>query len=234
VFYIVFHLYDNMSMGQQPTADKEVLARRLAESAYIEIERKYGEKGVSPKAFHNVFHGREIVKSALLIADEAIKSGKISPEDRFLLIIAGAYHDIEQDLGSGANEIASAAKAEQAMKDSGQFNKQEIEIVKDAILGTTVVFENGIIRQSASGNPLSQMIADADLANLGSPTEVFWDRSEHIFREQYPDGNGMDEFLEFQTGLLTHHTYCTEEAKILFPHQRENLEFNAQMIAERK
>lgn len=108
----------------------------LVSQAFYVIDQKYGPESVSPKRYHNLPHTMGVVEAASDIADEAIANGKISLHATQLIIIAAAYHDIEQDLGSGLNERASADAAIAAMRKTGEFSSDDEQAVSDMIMAT--------------------------------------------------------------------------------------------------
>jgi hypothetical protein len=212
-------------------------AQELADQAYAEIDTKYGTEGRNPKGYHNVAHTRDDVVGGIIeLADLAITSGKITPRDKALLIIIGAFHDIEQDLGSGQNETASARKTRVAMRKTSKFTDDDEDVVDVAIMGTQIRFEGGVMLQSASAEDsfLAQLMADADLSSLGRDTETYWVRSVGLLTELSGDKPTVEDqvaFLESQIRLLQQHEYYTDEARELFPHQKENLEYTEAVLA---
>jgi hypothetical protein len=217
-------------MEKYPTPFERA-AKLLIERAYSEIERKYGEKGLTPKKYHNVQHSKDVVAATEAIADKAIESGKITPKDKILLSIAAAYHDFEQDLGDdAANVEESAMQACWQMEEAGVFSYDDIEQVAHTIFGTVVRHKDGHLLQ-AGGDIFAQILADADLSNLGSDQDRYWDRALSLFAELHPDNRGMEAFMRENHDLLAHHKYFTDEARELFPHQSDNLDFTLAISA---
>ncbi len=97
------------------------------------------------------------------------------------------------------------------------------------ILATTVYFENGTIKQSATEDYLAQIMADADLAHLGRESSLYWERAESLLREIKKTDNPTPEdrsaFIKSQPSFLKNHKFHTEEAKQLFPYKQENIAF---------
>jgi predicted metal-dependent HD superfamily phosphohydrolase len=213
----------------------EMITHTLADQAFKVIEAKYGPNGQNPKSYHNVEHSRDdVVGSLNALADLAIARGRISSRDKALLIIGGAFHDIEQDLGSGLNEAASTRVAHAAMRTVDIFTPLDEAIVEQVIMSTVVRFENGIMLQSApKGNLLAELMADADLSPLGRDAQTYWDRSARVFTELSGHESTTENqvaFLENQIRLLQNHRFYTPEANELFPHQEENLEYTKAVL----
>ena len=219
-----------------PSPERETQIALLVDQAYEIIEQKYGLGSPNPKEYHNADHARDVVGSAALIADIAAASGNIEDSEKGLAIIAAAYHDVEQDLGKDLDEAASAELAAQKMSETGNFTPDEIQAVKDAILATKYrIDDDGRLTQSAaSDNYLAQIVADADLANLGKEPADYWDRSVKFFHETHPgqelEGEVLREFADSQVKLLRNHRFYTREAENRFPHRFENERFTQNQI----
>lgn len=200
---------------------------RLAEQAYDSIERTYGLSGATPKPYHNVMHARDVVLAAESMAALAARNGRTTRQSLYLLRVAGAFHDYNHSLGTVASEQASADAAEQAMRRSSIFTDAHLAVVRRAIMATVVKHDNGIMKQSADGEYTSRILADADLAVLGQPTALFWDRVSRLYNEYHPGqpqhGLAWQEFNLMQVGFIENHRFYTDEADQLFPHQDENL-----------
>jgi predicted metal-dependent HD superfamily phosphohydrolase len=204
----------------------ELAASELIEDALAEIEFKYGENGEHPKIYHNLQHTKDVLEATRAIAALAVDRGKITEKEATLLLIAAAYHDIVH--GGDENEKASADIASSRMKSFSIFSDSDISIVTDAILGTKTKLIDGRLHQAAANKGSSiyaRILADSDLSSLGSRQEVFWSHSQAIFSEQNPDGSGWDDFIKLQCSILSNHRYLTEEARELYPHLPDNLEF---------
>ncbi len=207
----------------------EMTALTLANQAFELINAKYGPEGQNPKGYHNVVHSHDVVGATTTLCDLAIANRKITPKDKALLIISGAFHDFEQDLGSGLNEVSSALAAREAMRNTGVFTPLDEVTVEEVILATQIHYEDGVMLQAATkDNLLAQIVADADLAALGRETEIFWDRSVGLYAELCGDNPTIENqitFLETTAKLLRNHDYYTDEARELFPHQAANLAY---------
>lgn len=213
------------------------LVESLIGSAFAVIDRKYGTDGLSPKGYHNRFHTSDVLNSASYLSDLAIAKGRLDCNLKPLLLIAAAFHDIEQDLGPGNNELASSEKAYRAMKESGIFDEEDCRIVSGAILGTRIFFEEEIMKQSVSTESpyITQLLADADLMSLGSNEELYWERAIGLFNELHPGKSSLSPewrlFLVKQVKLLSSHKYFTPEAEEMFIYQAENLASTERALA---
>lgn len=204
--------------------------------AFNLVETKFGPNSSNPKAYHNLLHTQEVVKYTTQLADTALTKKKISAHQKNLLAVAAAFHDVEQDLGSGQSELQSGkvmAKYMQNFKD--RFTPADRYIIQDIIYATTVSFDNGIQQSAAKNDYLAQIVADADLSSLGSRTPTYWKRAMGLFSEWYGQNattNDMVKFLKHQIQILQKHSYYTPEAHKVFTHQPENLRFTLKMLEE--
>jgi predicted metal-dependent HD superfamily phosphohydrolase len=198
---------------------KETVTESLIRDALSELTAKYGTgngDGQNPKNYHNLIHTQDVIAAAKQIAQ--------SSPDLPLVEIAAAFHDLEQDLGSGPNEKSSAATAAKKMTETGSFTENEIHKVTTMILATTAHFENGTIIQAVTpGDYLSQILADADLSALGREPTVYWQKTLDLSKE-IPNTDILA-FTRLQITLLKNHQFYTAEAAELFPHQQQNLKF---------
>jgi predicted metal-dependent HD superfamily phosphohydrolase len=220
-------------MERYPKPKKEIITKELISHALSEIQRKYGTgngDGETPKKYHNLGHTQEVLSDATRIAQLSAKVGKISADDIFIIQIAAAFHDVEQNLGGGKNEVESAGIAEGQMRKTGVFKEDEIQKARRLIVATTVFFKDGAMMQSASDEYSTQIIADADLAYLGKENPgVYWEKAANLLREiKRTDTPSREDLLAFANGqpaFLEHHHFYTEEANTLFPHKQENIQF---------
>jgi len=208
----------------------------IIEGAYDLVDEKYGVNSEHPKNFHNLVHTANVVEAAMAMADKALANGKIKPNDKKLIAIAAAYHDTEQQLGGGANETASAVLALEAMRQIGTFSQIDEQDVTDMIMATKIYFdENGIMRQSASDDYRTQIIADADLSHLGGPTELYEERFISLFREFNPtldtDDDKFKAFLKNQEAFMQNHSYYTSEASNIFNGKDTNIEYTKDLVS---
>ncbi len=208
--------------------ETDPVASLLINLAIETIETKYGPESPNPKPYHNTEHTIGVINAASHLADAALRKNMIRPHDKNLLLIAAAYHDTEQDKGSGDNEHASAKLALGSMKEFGDFLAEDCHLVRTAIMGTQVYSDGaGVMHQMAkSGNYLSQLLADADLAAIGQPTEIYQATAINLFRELHPDellgGESYNQFLVGQSNFLANHNFFTSIADELFPNKYAN------------
>ncbi len=215
-------------MGTALLQELDHISAAIASSAYEAIDAMYGPNGTHPKPYHNKSHAIDVAAAAEAMAIQAVEHGRIVPESRFLLRIAGAFHDFDHSLGSVASEQASADAAIRAMRLHALFNDDHCAMVREAIMATVVANVDGVTKQSAHGKSIeAQILADADLATLGSPTDYFWSRVRNLYSEYYPgqspQGATWHEFNTRQLHFLQNHSYYTAEAQRLFPHKIDNI-----------
>jgi predicted metal-dependent HD superfamily phosphohydrolase len=194
------------------------------------LKLRFGPKGMTPLAYHNENHTKNVLQAAAMLADKAIQNMRINQHDKELLLIAAAWHDTEQALGSGKNEQASAAAAVEEMMKANIYSEKDKQKVAEIIMATQVRYDsNGAMTQSATENYLTQLMADADLASLGKPTIEYWENAKKLFSELNPDAKidaeTYNNFIASQVPFLEHHYFYTQEAKELFPHKQENIEY---------
>ncbi|KKQ94173.1 MAG: hypothetical protein UT66_C0013G0015 [candidate division CPR2 bacterium GW2011_GWC1_39_9] len=224
------------------SSERQKAIESLTCYALTEMAEKYGPNGETPLAYHNPAHVAEVMKAALNIGDLACQHGKIKSSDLDLLAIAAFFHDIEQGMGSGANEDESACIAAEKMRETGAFSDEEIQAVQSMIRSTKVRFdENGIMHQlvmDVGHGYLPLIMADADLSIMGAAPEVYWDYMEWLLQEMkktaYPSKEKRRDFLKGIETLLKSHTFFTEEAQALYGRQEENLFVCRKLLAELK
>lgn len=199
-------------------------ARRLIAEGLAEIEQKYGANSANPLLYHNVEHARDVMTAVRAIARRA--GDKIGTGDRLLLELAACYHDIAHEPGRDDNEASSTTTLQQKMRAASVFTEGEIDRVGMLIDSTKVSFEGGF-SQNVNEDYASRVVADADLASLGQPFEVFWDRSCKLWIEQHGRAEITREqrrqFAADQIKFLEKHNYHTPEADALFAHKAANI-----------
>lgn len=214
------------------TPEREIVVNELINFALNEIERKYGtgnDDGERPKKYHNLLHTQDTMDAAQKIAAIALEADKIKEEDLNQIAIAAAFHDIEVELENGANEARSVEIAAEKMRTSQLFSEQEIARVGNIMSATIVQNTEGLIQSADMEDYSTQILADADLANLGMETDLYFDHARRIFSEnvQAINSDKIDEtdFYKKQLQLLAKHHFYTKEARELFPHQEDNYNF---------
>lgn len=215
------------AMENRKTAAREVVAFALRE-----VAQKYGAEDTrveGHKFYHNLEHAKNVLDSAKKLAERAIENGNIAGADDVLIEISAVFHDIEQGLGSSANEEESTRRALEEMSKTKVFSPQDAEKVRKMILSTKVSFEGGVMKQSATDDYLTKIIADADLSSLGQAPEIYWKSAQSLLNEiKNTDSPSLEDQLawaEGQIAFLSNHEFYTNEAKELFPHKEENIEF---------
>ncbi|MCK9344559.1 MAG: hypothetical protein M0P64_00350 [Candidatus Pacebacteria bacterium] len=223
---------------KEETLERKEAVRVVVEQMLSLVEKKYGtgaNDGENPKFYHNLVHTQNAREAAQKIAELAAKHGKIFMSEVELAEIAAAGHDLEQDLGSGENERTSARMTREEMGKTGVFSNSDIEKVEKMELATTVSFEGGVMKQSATEEYLTQVIADADLSALGQPSEQYWATAQALLKEiKNTDTPSVEDQLVWAKGqiaFLSNHEFYTDEAKELFPHKEENIAFAKEQVA---
>src|SRR3990167_4339691 len=217
---------------RMPFSDRQEAIQSLVDYAIAEVDRKYNSDGPTHLYYHSTRHTKYVLEAIRSIGELAVENMRISSTDIGLLEIAAAFHDIEQGLGSRANENASARCAANMMAGTGRFKEGEIDLVWAMILSTKVSFDKGILKQlvlsQQYGYP-THIMADADLATLGALMVIYWDAAERLLfelsRTLEPNIEQRRAFLKNQIRLLEDHRFLTEEAASLYGNQRMNLEF---------
>jgi uncharacterized protein len=185
----------------------------------FEQARGYAEKrleGELPPSlpYHGIVHTRqEVVPAAERIATAEGMHGS----SLYLLLTAAWFHDlgfVEQAL---YHELIGVRLAGQVLPAFG-YKKQEVEVVRWAILATAL--------PQAPQNLIDSILADADLATLGS--ENFQQRN-HDLREEFALAGRpySDEgWYSSQLRFLEYHRYFTRSARLLFDAQKQsNIEY---------
>ncbi len=222
----------------------------LVGNAFKIIDTKYGPESPNPLHYHGPEHTHLVVRSANQLALAAHKRGKITDREIQLLRIGAAYHDIEFETSTKNDtlivkkkqndaeepsvdwERLSAERAANAMAVWPDFSDDEIDRVKRMILATKVKDaspEVGIVQSPDKSDYLTKLMVDADTSSLGAPVEVYWDMAQRYFAEDQPgvrfSSKTFYDFVDRQKGLVANHKYQTVEARRLFNHQPEILEF---------
>lgn len=226
-----------MSNKQPAAGQRETETSRLLKLALDDIKAKYGPDSNAPKAYHNQCHSLDVIEAVTVLGNMAIAGGRIRPADLALLQLAAAFHDAEQNKGAD-NESASAALAAKAIKAGGQFNDQEIMTVQKLIKATRINISARRVKQQAGRDYRQQILADADLANLGLDTERYWQSLCNIFVEtrqmKGQDNQAFRNYLIERSNFITNHTYLSDEANTAFPNKPANVQFIKDLIRSDK
>lgn len=195
------------------------------------IDRRYGPSSKNYKSYHNVGHF-DFVTTAL--AKISLSRG-VPAHERMLLVHAATYHDYFNGICPGLDEELSAKAAVRALRFVGAFSKADEAFVKKPIIGTACGLDGARIVQKADDmDEYAQMLADADLSNLGSPTEAYWPIAKSLHYEFHPDtkleGEALIKFADFEIEVQKAHSYYTPEAAQLFPNKLQNIEFLQRIV----
>jgi hypothetical protein len=214
------HAYSKIRRDVQYGVKKERFGRTVS-AAFDLLENKLPE---------DLFcHGIEHTKRVYSVASALAHAEKLSEYNTEMLLIAAAYHDTGYVEQYSSNEPIGARIAREAMlKES--YAEDDIKMVENLIIrGTSVSFDStlGIIRQHPITR-LERVIADADLAYLGSGYEEYSRIAGLLRKEQEARGvHVTDTKWEMsQVRLLSLHTFMSEGAREmdLQGGQRANLE----------
>jgi len=161
------------------------------------------------KPYHNKTHWFEVYKAALKIAEHESLPEKVKD----VLGAAALFHDIKPD------EREAADYANKVLSNLG-YTPQEIEVIKNLILATMGWKDPKYKPKSL----LEKIICDADLANLGSSWDEFWDANIRLQHEFGIDKNNRSQYVSWlkSTYALLNNSYFTEGAKILFGNREKN------------
>lgn len=212
--------------------DRTSLIEQIKEAAFAQIREKYGQL-----PYHNETHTEFVIESALELADDI----GLSPEERDLVLLAASAHDVIQDTNpllktyDGNNEEASAKWAREQMTATNAFTEEEISHVEKAIISTYIKHREEGLRQSAEFKAIvSEILCDADLANLGSEWNVYLPKMADYFHEIFPHATLDDwkHYLDEQIPILCQHHYYTSAAQQRFSHLRENAERLEKLLAD--
>jgi uncharacterized protein len=159
---------------------------------------------LSPKlTYHNVWHTKEdVLPGCRRLADLM----DIAGEDRILLEVSAAYHDIGFVKSSRDHELIGMNIAAEILPTFG-FSEREIASVSKMILATRL--------PQAPQNVLGEILADADLDVLGRPD--FFARNACLRQEWANFGKESDtkKWYEDQLLFLEKHVYFTPAARSL-------------------
>lgn len=205
-------------------SDRIQIVEKIKEEALKILREKYGHL-----PYHNGTHTEFVLECTTELAEKI----DLPESEKELAILAAVAHDVNQDTNpllktyDGQNERASSSWVREKMATSGVFSEEEIEHVERAIISTYIKHREEGLRQSAEYKAIvSEILCDADLANLGSPWEIYIPKMADYFKEIYPSATLKEwkHFLEEQIPILLQHHYYTTAAQKQYPHLRENAE----------
>lgn len=198
----------------------------------VELARSLMIDRFNNKTYHNQRHFDDIVCGSRQMVDLALNDGVITKNVGDLIVIAAAFHDVVQGLGADESERQSAREAVSWMGDS--FSDIDKNLVEEMIMGTVVNFEkSGKMHQRAedSNRICVKILADADLANIGLPWEVFvvrllglWNEikgSKYNLIEEMTSDEQRNLWL-FQKKFMDNREYLTKYAQSIFVNLDEN------------
>jgi TolB-like protein/predicted metal-dependent HD superfamily phosphohydrolase len=150
--------------------------------------------------YHNVDHIKDVVASAMKIANEE----KIADEERNLLRIAALYHDAGFITSAKDHEAHGCTLARETLPQFG-LNESQIEIICGMIMATKI--------PQTPQTLLERIICDADLDYLGR--DDFYSIGSHLFEEMKTQSfvESEREWNLIQKTFLESHRYHTPYAK---------------------
>ncbi len=181
----------------------------VIEEGVREVAKRNGEG--SGRYYHGPKHTNMVMGCVRMLA----RMAGLSEHYILLLVIAAAWHDVEQSLGPGKNEQESGRLMGESMRRNG-FTEAEIMIPQMAIEGTKVWFDgNGVMHQEAEKMGLiEKLLADADLCNIGADAKDYLEMATRLMREVCSNpvmgwddvGKGWQNQVKFMTNrvFLTH------------------------------
>ena len=162
--------------------------------------------------YHNVDHTLDVLEEVVLYASEA----NLDQASVELLVIAAAYHDAGFLFQANENESKGAELAAKAMRLDPKYSENQIELVQQMIVDTTMrVTPNGLVQIPSS--ELSGYLLDADLSNLGRTD--FFEKGKLVLQELRL--NSEKEFLKNSLKMLMAHKWHTPTAHRLRQSQKE-------------
>lgn len=159
---------------------------------------------LSPKlTYHNFWHTKDDVLPG---CQRLAGLMNISEEDRILLEVSAAYHDIGFIKSSQDHELIGVNIAAEILPTFG-FTEREVASISKMILATRL--------PQSPQNVLGEILADADLDVLGRPD--FFARNACLRQEWANFGKESDakKWYEDQLIFLEKHVYFTPAAKLL-------------------
>lgn len=162
--------------------------------------------------YHGHHHTIDVMQAAMEIAEEE----DISDEEKKLLRIAVAFHDVGFIYVYKDHEEEGCKMAKEILPPFG-FTKEQINIICGMIMATKI--------PQQPKNLLEQIIADADLDYLGR--EDVYQIAHTLFQELkiHAGLNELQEWNQVQIKFLNSHTYHTNYSqKLRDPKKQQYLE----------
>jgi uncharacterized protein len=191
---------------------KENLKKTDYKGAELFILQKLQNEVPANLHYHGYHHTLDVMQAAMEIAEEE----KINKEEKKLLRIAVAFHDVGFIYVYKDHEEKGCDMAKEFLPGFGLSNDQ-INIICGMIMATKI--------PQQPKNLLEQIIADADLDYLGR--EDVHPIAETLFKELKIYAGITDEKIwnQVQINFLTGHTYHTNYSKNLrAPKKQQYLE----------
>lgn len=141
----------------------------LIEHLWMEIEKKYSEKG---RHYHNFEHLENMFRE--------LDDAAAYPQDYEAIVFSVFYHDVIYNASSKSNEEKSARFAEKHLKQIGA-KPEFIEKILQQIMATKF--------HQRSADPDTNYLVDADLSILGQEPEKYKEYTQKVRKEYaiYPD-----------------------------------------------
>lgn len=182
--------------------------QNLIEHLWLEIEKKYTEKG---RYYHNLQHLENMFSELDRVKGNIIRFTNIN--------FSVFYHDVIYDASSKSNEEKSAKMAQTRLTQIN-LNESDIDKIFNQILATKA-------HQKSEDNDINYLL-DADLSILGKDSETYIEYTKKIRKEYsiYPDflyKPGRKKVL--QHFLILENIFKTEYFKTRYEEQaKENIE----------
>jgi predicted metal-dependent HD superfamily phosphohydrolase len=171
------------------------------------------EHEISPDLkYHNLWHTKE---DALPAVRKLAQMSRLSEEETRFVELGVVYHDLGFLVDRADHERAGVSIAAQVLPGFG-FNSEYVALVQGMILATRI--------PQAPHTPLEEIVADADLDNLGRADCMA--RSEALRAENACFGQAYseEEWCTRQLRFMLNHSYWTEAARELHDAgKRENI-----------
>ncbi len=185
--------------------DHMALQSVLTNPLVREILEKLKSELPSDLFYHSYVHTHDVMREALNFGS----CEQLSQRELFLLGVAAAFHDCGYLKSRTNNEPIAADMAKAALEKDESFSSEEIELICQLILDTSLVETSEGLKQEPS-TILSRYLLDADLSNLGR--DDFFEKFEAQRREI-----GVEQltFAINTLSFMNSHVWYTDIAKSL-------------------
>lgn len=206
-----------VDQAREDGLDISEAAVAIAQESIAEIDTKYGDGNAEYMAYHNAYHGVDVVRRGFRLI--GILNDYIADKYRQdlpdLVLLGGAFHDIVQRKASGVNEQESAniaAERTRVSYDAVDDVERFIDRLQLGILATEVEIthpESEIIQKrlpNGRPDPLKYIMAFADINGIAmdGPERMIRD-CVHLCHEIFGKdvtGEQIGDFLLSQTRFL--------------------------------